>query len=887
MAFNAGDIEARLTLDRDPFQRSLRAAREEAERFERDEIEPQLDLRTTGFFTAIRSARNELGRFDRQTATATIGVRGTPQAMGQVEALAQRVRQFGRMRETAHLRVEVDRSGLRGGLSSLATDLNRTRQAMAGLGNQARRTEVDVDRTHGGFRRFLGVLGAIPMATAHVISDAIGLGRAFATISARMGAVTAGMGLLARVASFAAVGMGVLGAAFTLVSAVITPIVSGLGAMVLSLGAGAAGFGALGIAAGGAGAAIGALAFGAVARFKEQANTAGTAANRLQRAMQGVQRAFQFATRLGADRMFRGLADLLRGIQPQVRALRGAFTALGTSLGRAFRGVQPQVQSLLRSFRGLIMQSRGLSGPIVRGFVALGRVLTNIARAAMPTLVRLARSAAQTFERWARNTSNMNRLRSGIQTIVHHLRQWWRIGENVLKTVIAIFKGGEQPIRRFVTWLADGAQKLREWAESRRGQEQIKQFFEDTLPTVKEIVKFIGNLVTSGLKIGQDLAPGVKVFVQAMNALVDVIEAAVDAMTRLRDAAGWVMGGGPGRAGVGLGARVRGSLFGGGGGGDYVGHPRQHGGPIPGTGAIPFLGHGGEHVLTAAEVRAAGGHAGVFAMRQMLTGAGGGALAAMAGGGGVALGGDPAVALLARILEAIRQLPRQLVRGLGGRRGRGRSGGRGGGAGGGGGRGAGRDRGREPEVPETLEPLRTDRDAEDPEGFFDRYAIRGAQVALADARSWLRYHQIGAGRQPSRQARQQIARAERNLRRQRRRVRAARLNAERMAEQREREREEAERRREEAMRGPFDQEEGELYAEDLEWASARSRMDALVGRMGGLGELGPTGGPRTGPQIIVNTLHPGDPRTLAAIGRAATQGISAQSRRPPIRTRVM
>jgi hypothetical protein len=52
---------------------------------------------------------------------------------------------------------------------------------------------------------------------------------------------------------------------------------------------------------------------------------------------------------------------------------------------------------------------------------------------------------------------------------------------------------------------------------------------------------------------------------------------------------------------------------------------------------------------------------------------------------------------------------------------------------------------------------------------------------------------------------------------------------------------------------------------------------------GGLGDLIASGGPimsrksaQGGPTIVINTLHPGDPDTLSAIGDAATAGMSLQ-----------
>lgn len=70
IAFNAGDIESTLTLDRSPFQRGLREARADADRFEKKKIRATIDVDSKG----VEKVKADMERISKQRRGVNINV---------------------------------------------------------------------------------------------------------------------------------------------------------------------------------------------------------------------------------------------------------------------------------------------------------------------------------------------------------------------------------------------------------------------------------------------------------------------------------------------------------------------------------------------------------------------------------------------------------------------------------------------------------------------------------------------------------------------------------------------------------------------------------------------------------------------------------------------
>ena len=316
MAFVAGEIEATLTLDRDPFQRGLREARAEAERFERNKITARASIDTS----RARRELAELATLARRGSSAQtqIGVSGAGAARSHLASLAAQLRQFSRMKALA----VVGLVGARSAMDQVKA-LNREVQSFGRQHAIARvavhgAAEVDRDLRKGAI-----AAGLVRLGFRGAEEGAGLMGRSFRGATAEVGDLSL---------SFSKIGpaAGLVAAKFAAILLISQPVVVGLGALVSSAAYAAAGLGALGVAAGGGLVAGMVLAAAATARYKREAQTAGTMANRVARELRGLRGAFARVMAPGVDRVFRGIASALQSIRARIAPLRGAFTQFGT-----------------------------------------------------------------------------------------------------------------------------------------------------------------------------------------------------------------------------------------------------------------------------------------------------------------------------------------------------------------------------------------------------------------------------------------------------------------------------------------------------------------------------------------------------------------------------
>lgn len=122
MAYDAGAIESTLTIDRDPFQAGLKAARAEAKQFEQQRFNARLGADTRDADTALKKLRAEGQKWDRTSYSAKVkaDTRDADQGMAKLQAAA---RQFERTAPT--IRPRADTASARAALEQL----DRTRMS--------------------------------------------------------------------------------------------------------------------------------------------------------------------------------------------------------------------------------------------------------------------------------------------------------------------------------------------------------------------------------------------------------------------------------------------------------------------------------------------------------------------------------------------------------------------------------------------------------------------------------------------------------------------------------------------------------------------------------------------------------------------------------------
>lgn len=194
MAFSAGEIEATLTLNRNPFTAGLAAARSQAKSFANDRYEATASIKVDQ--TSFNAAVNQLRDFARQSRSALARVNVDRLLF---DKLVHDLREFGRQTYTARAKVDIDTSG--GILQDIVTNLgkigdvaDRTAGRLVNLGSQGGQAFSHMD---GGARAVLTTLPLLLPAAGAAVTGIIGLVGSLASIFAVAGAGAAAFGLVA------------------------------------------------------------------------------------------------------------------------------------------------------------------------------------------------------------------------------------------------------------------------------------------------------------------------------------------------------------------------------------------------------------------------------------------------------------------------------------------------------------------------------------------------------------------------------------------------------------------------------------------------------------------------------------------------------------------
>lgn len=160
MAFNAGAIEASLTLDRSDFNRELKGAQSDAQKFAKQTFAASLGLDTKQFTGQLKDAQDKLAKFGGASPTAKLNV-SNDRANSEVDETTAKVDAFGRKSSTA--KVNVSTSSASSDLEKLTSQVFSLSTAIIGLGP------------------------AIVPATAGLVGAAVAVGSAFASAAGGVG----------------------------------------------------------------------------------------------------------------------------------------------------------------------------------------------------------------------------------------------------------------------------------------------------------------------------------------------------------------------------------------------------------------------------------------------------------------------------------------------------------------------------------------------------------------------------------------------------------------------------------------------------------------------------------------------------------------------------
>lgn len=486
---------------------------------------------------SLSELAREINEFDRQEATADLKL-DTSEVIRELEASQRRLADWGREIATATADLDTD---------AAQEDLNRMRAQLSLLDLSEADPKVQLQTAAA-----IAKIDALELQLAKLDATDVeidvdlrrGITERLASLTGDVGRLVGGITDIGPAASDA--GGGVLGLTDQFAPmASGGPIAVGIGALVIALsvalfGALTAVFSSAVLAAGALGAiattattllipAIG-LVIGAIQRFKDKSDQAGTAAHALAKAWQGFSDVFGKALGPAADAVFAGLADGLKTIEPLIKSLKPAFTDFGKVAGEAIRTLADEFAkpAWKQFFQTLINAASQVLPPLIDVFISFARIMRDVASDALPFFVDGIRSMAGGMRELAQNARNVD-----LSTVFAHLGSWLNLAEQLSRVLLNFFAAAAPAGKQLVNFMAQGAQALADWLGSTEGQARVKQFFTDTVPLAKELINAFVQIGIAVIQFGQAVAPILQPMVAGFNQLMGAVNSLLNLFNQI------------------------------------------------------------------------------------------------------------------------------------------------------------------------------------------------------------------------------------------------------------------------------------------------------------------------------------------------------------------
>jgi len=192
------------------------------------------------------------------------------------------------------------------------------------------------------------------------------------------------------------------------------------------------------------------------------------------------------------DAMFSGLAAGLKDLGPAADKLKGPMTALGQALGGAIKGFIDLLASpaSVKLFDGLIAGAQQLLPYVGKIFGPMFDLLGKIAQAAMPLVVTAFQALAGFLSSMDKNTTVkslgdwLNQAFKSVQAIAGLIVQ-------VVPAILDYAKQGAPWGNKLIAGLTGAAKEFDQWVNSKKGRDDIHNFFANTIPSLEKFATFL------------------------------------------------------------------------------------------------------------------------------------------------------------------------------------------------------------------------------------------------------------------------------------------------------------------------------------------------------------------------------------------------------------
>ena len=222
----------------------------------------------------------------------------------------------------------------------------------------------------------------------------------------------------------------------------------------------------------------------------------------------------ELGDQIAAGGLRSGLDYFANSLEGVSKVAGKGLAGLGKEIGGAARNAGDMAKSapFLNQLRVIFDGLRPIVANVANGLLFLVRVLMNVLQAALPMAqdaAQIFRDAAEAMANWtARNLEN-GRLTAWLNKSWEIFKRTIGVIVDVLIGLFNIFRIGAGYAGEMGSSIEDAAYKFRLWTGSAEGQARINQYFQDSLPALREMGKLLGMIVKGfgGLAANQNVAP--------------------------------------------------------------------------------------------------------------------------------------------------------------------------------------------------------------------------------------------------------------------------------------------------------------------------------------------------------------------------------------------
>jgi hypothetical protein len=203
------------------------------------------------------------------------------------------------------------------------------------------------------------------------------------------------------------------------------------------------------------------------------------------------------------------LTDALDAVPEAVDKIKGSFTTVGVEAGNVIRSIGEQLTSdhTTDAFNTFASGATALMQPVADIVGSLFSILLDIGTSALPYVTDAFGHIAQWFKDLASSPDTLTRIRDAIAEIWPHLETWWGIAKNLGGGFFGLLKDAAGDGKTLADRILDVAENFNEWANSKKGRQDVHDFLKEAIPMAESFVAGVWNLLVAFITFSIAVTP--------------------------------------------------------------------------------------------------------------------------------------------------------------------------------------------------------------------------------------------------------------------------------------------------------------------------------------------------------------------------------------------